>query len=77
MASIKSGVPVQPISVNCSSCWTISSWDKLQVPKPFSKVELVLGDLLNFEGGLDEKSMLENKQVLKKALMDITVDLKV
>ena len=66
MASIKSGVPVQPVSVNCSSCWTIPSWDKLQFRRPFSKVELVLGDQLLFEGSIDEEAMTVHKETLKK-----------
>jgi lysophospholipid acyltransferase (LPLAT)-like uncharacterized protein len=74
VASIKSGVPVQPFSINCSSCWEIKSWDKLQIPKPFSKVEFVVGEEIFFKGPMDDAAMLENKKILRDALMKITVD---
>ncbi|MCM8534190.1 MAG: lysophospholipid acyltransferase family protein [Lentisphaeraceae bacterium] len=74
VASIKSKVPVQPFSMNCHNCWTLKSWDKLQLPKPFSKVDFVVGDQIQFEGPMDEESMEKNKQTLKDALMKITVD---
>ena len=72
--SAKSGVPVMPVSVNCNNCWQMKSWDKLQIPKPFSKVELIIGDFINFEGTMADEKLEEGKQTLKNALMAITVD---
>lgn len=74
VASIKAKVPVQPFSINCHNCWTLKSWDKLQFPKPFSKVDFIVGDSIQFEGSIDGEAMEKNKQTLKDALMKITVD---
>ena len=74
MASIKSKIPVQTMSLNCKSCWKMKSWDGLQIPKPFSKVELVLGESIQFEGGIDEESLTQDRETLREALMKITVD---
>lgn len=74
VAAIKSGVPVQPFSINCSSCWELESWDKLQIPKPFSKVEFVVGEEIFFKGAINGEEMQENMQTLREALMKITVD---
>jgi lysophospholipid acyltransferase (LPLAT)-like uncharacterized protein len=37
------GSPVLPFHAEASRCWTVSSWDRTQVPKPFSTVAIVIG----------------------------------
>jgi len=37
------GNPVLPFHLEASSHWTASSWDRTQVPKPFSTVALTIG----------------------------------
>ena len=75
--SAKSKVPILPISVNYKSYWEVKSWDRLQIPKPFSRVELILGALIQFEKTDTKGESLEEAKVkLRDALMDITVDCK-
>ena len=38
----KTGNPVMPFSVETKNHWTIKSWDKLQIPKPFSKAKVFI-----------------------------------
>jgi len=38
------GYPILPFHLEASSAWTMNSWDRTQVPKPFSKVSLVVGE---------------------------------
>jgi lysophospholipid acyltransferase (LPLAT)-like uncharacterized protein len=38
------GNPVLPFHLEASSHWTMNSWDRTQVPKPFSTVALVVGE---------------------------------
>ena len=40
----RTGNPVLPFHLEASSHWTMKSWDRTQVPKPFSTVSLVIGD---------------------------------
>jgi lysophospholipid acyltransferase (LPLAT)-like uncharacterized protein len=40
------GNPVLPFHLEASSHWTARSWDRTQVPKPFSTVALVVGEPL-------------------------------
>ncbi len=37
------GVPIIPAAVNAPSHWEMRSWDRTQIPKPFTRVELVFG----------------------------------
>lgn len=36
----KTGVPVEPVGMEYSSCWRLKSWDGFILPKPFSKVRV-------------------------------------
>ncbi len=39
----KSGHPVLPFHLEASQAWTLGSWDRTQIPRPFSTVALVVG----------------------------------
>jgi lysophospholipid acyltransferase (LPLAT)-like uncharacterized protein len=39
----KSGAPVFPLHLEYSSCWRLKSWDRFILPRPFSKVRVILG----------------------------------
>jgi lysophospholipid acyltransferase (LPLAT)-like uncharacterized protein len=38
----KSGLPVVSMGIACENGWRTPSWDRLQIPKPFSKVQVVV-----------------------------------
>ena len=37
------GNPVLPFHLEAQACWTLRSWDRTQIPKPFTTVSLVVG----------------------------------
>lgn len=39
----KTGAPVVPINMEYSSCWRVKSWDRFIIPRPFSKVRVIIG----------------------------------
>jgi lysophospholipid acyltransferase (LPLAT)-like uncharacterized protein len=39
----KTGAPVVPVNMEYSSCWRVKSWDRFIIPKPFSKVRVIIG----------------------------------
>jgi lysophospholipid acyltransferase (LPLAT)-like uncharacterized protein len=39
----KSGAPVLPVNMEYSSCWRLKSWDRFILPRPFSKVRVIIG----------------------------------
>ena len=39
----KSGAAVLPVNMEYSSCWRLKSWDRLILPRPFSKVRVIIG----------------------------------
>jgi len=40
------GNPLLPFHLEASSAWTARSWDRTQIPKPFSTVALAVGEPL-------------------------------
>jgi len=43
LAASRAGGVVVPFAAACSSCWSLRSWDRFQIPLPFSRVAVVLG----------------------------------
>jgi len=41
MLAKKTGNPILPFVIECSSYWTINSWDKLQIPWPFARAKVI------------------------------------
>lgn len=40
----KTGHPIMPFVVECERFWTVNSWDKLQIPKPFTRARLIIAE---------------------------------
>ena len=53
----KTGYPVLPIAINYSSYWELKSWDGFQIPKPWAKVSLVLGEIINVPDNLSDEDV--------------------
>jgi lysophospholipid acyltransferase (LPLAT)-like uncharacterized protein len=67
----KSGVPIMAVSINATHRWNLKSWDRMQIPWPFSKVRFVFGKPFAVPEDTDMNEALEH---LRRELMDITED---
>jgi lysophospholipid acyltransferase (LPLAT)-like uncharacterized protein len=38
------GCPILPFHIECSSAWTMNSWDRTQVPRPLARVAVAIGE---------------------------------
>ena len=41
------GQPILPYHIEADRCWTVDSWDRTQVPRPFSTVAIAIGSPLH------------------------------
>lgn len=48
------GQPLLPFHLEASRYWELGSWDRTQIPRPFSTVALVIGEPMTVVGGLTE-----------------------
>jgi lysophospholipid acyltransferase (LPLAT)-like uncharacterized protein len=51
------GNPVLPFHLEASRCWTLSSWDRTQIPKPFATVALAVGEPFDVPADADESAI--------------------
>ncbi len=61
--------PILPFTVEPKSFWTLRSWDRLHVPKPFTRARVFVGEPISVSSKADEAE-LENKQRDLQASLD-------
>lgn len=57
------GAQIVPLSWKCGSCWTLNTWDKMQIPKPFSKISIAFGEPIRLEQAKELPSRAEVERV--------------
>ena len=67
----RTGNPVLPFHLEASSHWTMRSWDRTQIPKPFSVVALVVGEPLEIPRDATEQHLESARQQLESRLMTL------
>jgi lysophospholipid acyltransferase (LPLAT)-like uncharacterized protein len=65
----KSGAAVVPINMEYSSCWRIKSWDRFIVPRPFSKVRVIIGQPHRVKSTSTDEEFEAERLRLQNALM--------
>jgi hypothetical protein len=68
----KTGNPMLPFTVELERFWTVSSWDGLQIPKPFTRARFVYAPAIYAEPDADEKRLEEKLAELQRSLESIT-----
>lgn len=59
LASV-SGLPILPLCIDFSSCWRIKkAWDGFVIPKPFSKINILVREPLCVPADIDEATQKE------------------
>ena len=62
------GNPVLPFHLEASSYWTMRSWDRTQIPKPFSTVTLAVGEPLDVPREATDAQLESARQDLERRL---------
>jgi lysophospholipid acyltransferase (LPLAT)-like uncharacterized protein len=68
----RSQMPIIPITNAAKSCWTLSSWDGFLIPKPFSKVVILIGEPIYVPLESTPQELEEKREELEKRLVDLT-----
>ncbi|MCX6539279.1 MAG: lysophospholipid acyltransferase family protein [Acidobacteria bacterium] len=66
--AMASGCPLVPFHIEAERFWTLRSWDRAQIPKPFSRVAFVVGEPLEVPRELDEAGIDVYRQQLETRL---------
>ncbi len=69
-----SGAPILPIHATFSSAWRLKTWDRLVIPKPFSRVTVIFDATLAVPPRLDETSFQQHSDRIREILLAGTDD---
>ena len=64
----KTGNPIMPFSVEAKNFWTIKSWDKLQIPKPFTRAKILIAEPFYVSADADEAEIEDKRKELQEKL---------
>jgi len=65
------GNPVVPFHMEASRFWNLNSWDRTQIPVPFSEVALVVGEPIHVSAEADEATIEEKRVAVEQALQEL------
>jgi lysophospholipid acyltransferase (LPLAT)-like uncharacterized protein len=65
----ETGNPVLPFHCEASSYWTANSWDRTQVPKPFTTVALAIGEPLYVTPGASAEQLEASREQVQQRLI--------
>jgi lysophospholipid acyltransferase (LPLAT)-like uncharacterized protein len=55
----KTGTPIMPVAVRYHNCWKLRSWDEFRIPKPFSRIDIHTGPVVNVPPDINDQQFEE------------------
>ena len=68
----KTGQAVLPFGVNAERYWSLKSWDRMQIPKPFSRVRVRFAPPLYVPADADASTLDAKRAELQRALEEVS-----
>lgn len=62
------GNPLLPFHLEAASAWTLRSWDRTQIPKPFTRVALVVGEPFEVPAEATDEQLRSAREHLERTL---------
>jgi lysophospholipid acyltransferase (LPLAT)-like uncharacterized protein len=67
----KTGNPIVPFHVAVEKKWIMSSWDRFEIPKPFSRAILIIGTPIYINPETSRDNIANHEQELQKTLDEL------
>lgn len=64
----KTGNPILPFVIEPASFWTIGSWDRMQIPKPFTRARVIMGEPIFVEANATDGDVKDKIDELQRSL---------
>lgn len=68
----QSGAPIVPGAAVPQRAWRLNSWDAFYIPKPFSRLAVVIGEPIYLAGNISDDEMEAERLHLGQVLNDLT-----
>jgi lysophospholipid acyltransferase (LPLAT)-like uncharacterized protein len=63
------GAVIVPLTVSADNCWYFASWDRFMLPKPFSRVVLRYGDMIQFPTPADHAAFEAQRREIENLML--------
>ena len=70
----KTGNPMLPFIVEARKYWTLPSWDRLQIPWPFTRAKLIIASPIYVSPDADDAEIEEKLVELQTALDELVAN---
>ncbi len=67
----RTGCPIIPFIIESSSFRSLGSWDKLQIPRPFSKAKVFFAEPIVVQPDADDEALEASTALLQRSLDDL------
>lgn len=67
----KAGAPVIPVNMEYTSSWRLRSWDRFILPRPFSKVRVIVGEPLSVKSTASDAEFEAERLRLQTAMLNL------
>ena len=64
------GAGILPIRAEAASVWRFDTWDKFQVPKPFTRIRLILEPIQSIDPELADKEEFESERIRIESILN-------
>jgi len=68
----QAGVQIYPVAASAERCWRFRSWDRMILPKPFSRAVQIIGQPLDIPPEADETDLEQYRRKLELALNQVS-----
>lgn len=67
----KSGYPLMPVTMALKNYWTVPSWDRFQIPKPFTRARVYVAPPIYVPADADEEALEVKLRELQTTLEEL------
>lgn len=64
----KTGFPILPFTLTAKAFWEVNSWDRTQIPKPFTRARVTIAPPISVASDADDDQLSAKRNELQKAL---------
>ena len=68
----RTGLPIVPVATASAACWTLRSWDRMRIPRPFARVRVEFGSAIGVPAELGESDLESWRSRIEAALRELT-----
>jgi len=65
LLAAKANAAILPFSISLDRCWRLPSWDRIEIPKPFARAVVVIGQRIHIKNGNDEAELEQFQRTLE------------